>query len=525
MLRFAVFFLLSGRLAAGDYTGDYRPQSHFSPLSGWMNDPNGLFYDEEGDWHLYYQHNPDAPEGGNQHWGHATSKDLYHWENQAIALEPTAELGTMWSGCAVIDTNNTSGFFPDQSNGMVAVYTAATSDGQKQALAFSKDNGYTFTQYEGNPILSYTSGDFRDPKVLWHPDTSKWVMLVSYASERTLAFYTSDNLKDWERVSTWAYSGKGGGALECPNFSPVPFIPEGSDTATGLVWLLWVASTEGNPAGGSLVEYYVGSFDGTSFTAFGDARIVEFGTDIYGGQLYNVDTLSETWKQKGAPGFHWATNLLYAGNSPTGPAEGWRHIQTLPRVYHITNSSYVDEDFALVAEPQDMMPITGQLLANTSNMILEGNRLEAKSLELESSAGTFLLRLRLYNLTGDSTGARLNITVSDSATAESVTAIQEFDAMNQFTLDRSNTRGEVDTGYEESSICTTSLGVIHEYDLVIVVDRSVWEVFIMKGHRVATQVFYVSEGTMMDTLTATSSGFAEGVHIEAEVLQLQSVWA
>ena len=145
--------LIFVKMAMADYAGQYRPQVHFSPPTGFMNDPNGLFRDETGTWHLYYQYNPTDIVGGNQHWGHASSSNLYRWSNHDMVLYPTPELGSMFSGSAVIDSNNTSGFFPDQSNGVVAIYTAATPTGQKQALAYSTDNGYTFTQYEGNPVL------------------------------------------------------------------------------------------------------------------------------------------------------------------------------------------------------------------------------------------------------------------------------------------------------------------------------------------------------------------------------------
>jgi len=158
-----------------------------------MNDPNGMFVDAQGLWHLYYQYNPTAPVAGNQHWGHVTSPDLYHWENQKIALWPPSNTTFVYSGSAVVDVNNTSGFFPDQDNGVVAIYTIAafttTAGVQTQNIAYSRDGGYTFETYADNPVIDINSTQFRDPKVLWHVPTEKWVMVVSYASEFTIGIY------------------------------------------------------------------------------------------------------------------------------------------------------------------------------------------------------------------------------------------------------------------------------------------------------------------------------------------------
>jgi len=180
----------------GNYTGIYRPRVHFSPPINFMNDPNGLFKDKSGVFHLYYQYNPTQPVAGNQHWGHATSKDLYHWENQKIALWPPTNDTYVYTGSAVVDVNNTSGFFPKQDNGVVAIYTLAAYENgaggiQDQNIAYSRDGGYTFEAYDGNPVINVNSTNFRDPKVLWHADTGKWVMVVSYAADFVIGIYVS----------------------------------------------------------------------------------------------------------------------------------------------------------------------------------------------------------------------------------------------------------------------------------------------------------------------------------------------
>lgn len=203
----------------GDYTGAWRPQIHYSPPKDFMNDPNGCFVDSNGTWHLYYQckllkvllvillkssDNPTATVAGNQHWGHATSQDLYHWENQKIAIFATED-SQIFSGSAVIDVNNTSGFFPDQTNGVIAIYTLNTAKEQTQELAYSIDGGYTFEKYSGNPVLSVNSTQFRDPKVIRYGDS--WVMVVSYASDFVIGIFTSPDLKDWTHASNFSHHG------------------------------------------------------------------------------------------------------------------------------------------------------------------------------------------------------------------------------------------------------------------------------------------------------------------------------
>ena len=182
----------------GDYTGAYRPRVHFSPPVNFMNDPNGLHLDANGTWHLYYQYNPVAPVAGEQHWGHATSTDLYHWDNQKIAIWPTNSTDYVYSGSAVVDVNNTSGFFPDQNNGVVAMYTLAVADGyQVQSIAYSLDDGYTFQNYEKNPVINIYSTQFRDPQVTWHAATQRWVVAIAHSSEFKIEFYVSLRVRIW----------------------------------------------------------------------------------------------------------------------------------------------------------------------------------------------------------------------------------------------------------------------------------------------------------------------------------------
>ncbi|KAL1738505.1 glycosyl hydrolase, partial [Schizophyllum fasciatum] len=190
-----------------------------------MNDPNGCFVDANGTWHLYYQYNPYQPVAGNQHWGHATSKDLYHWENQAIAISPPDNTSQVFSGSAVIDTNNTSGFFPNQTDGVVAIYTLNTPTKQVQEISYSTDGGYTFTAYEGNPVIDVNSTQFRDPKVIRHGDS--WVAVIAHSQDFVIGIFTSPDLIHWEHASNFTHQGLLGLQYECPNLVKIPV--EGSD--------------------------------------------------------------------------------------------------------------------------------------------------------------------------------------------------------------------------------------------------------------------------------------------------------
>ena len=193
----------------------FRPVYHFTPAYGWMNDPNGMVY-KDGVYHLFYQHNPYGSMWGNMHWGHATSTDLVNWKHQGDAISPDA-LGTIFSGSCVVDKDNTAGF---GAGAIVAFYTSA-SDRQVQSMAYSLDNGKTFKKYARNPILTSTQRDFRDPKVIWHEDTKKWIMILAVGQE--MQIYSSSDLKDWTLESKFGEGqGAHGGVWECPDLIELP---------------------------------------------------------------------------------------------------------------------------------------------------------------------------------------------------------------------------------------------------------------------------------------------------------------
>jgi fructan beta-fructosidase len=295
-----------------------RPLVHFTPPEGWMNDPNGLIY-ADGEYHLFYQHR------WPRHWGHAVSADLVDWTHLPIALMPD-DLGDIWSGCVVLDTNDTSGFFGGGS-GMVAVFTHQKEGAQRQSLAYSADAGRTWTKYAGNPVLTGETKDFRDPKVFWYSLGGHWSLVLT-AGDR-LRFYASPNLRDWTPTGEFApLLPRDGAVWECPDLYPIPMDGDSSRTR----WILQASWLEmslfsGGPErpGTAGIHYFVGDFDGQTFTGDADCPT---GMPLSAGR---DDYAAISWEN--APDgrrllLGWMNFWGYASKTPTGP---WQGAMTLPR--------------------------------------------------------------------------------------------------------------------------------------------------------------------------------------------------
>lgn len=318
------------------YTETYRPQFHFSPQEKWMNDPNGMVY-HKGVYHLFYQYYPDDIVWGPMHWGHATSEDLVHWKHKPIALFPDQH-GLIFSGSAVVDFDNTSGFGTTDNPPLVAIFTyhlmegekAGRTDFQTQGIAYSLDNGDTWTKYEGNPVIGNPGiKDFRDPKVFWDDENDQWVM--SLVAGDHLQLWASHNLKNWSKRSEFGKDkGAHGGVWECPDLFPLKV--EGSEEEK---WVLLISINPGAPNGGSGTQYFIGDFDGNQFTTEQrEIKWIDWGTDNYAGVTYNVlpegfygDTYTNDPKQDRIF-IGWMSNWSYARDTPT---EVWRSAMTLPR--------------------------------------------------------------------------------------------------------------------------------------------------------------------------------------------------
>ena len=316
-------------------TDYYRPSYHFTPLYGWMNDPNGMVY-KDGEYHLYFQYNPYGSKWGNMHWGHAVSKDLVHWEHldPAIARDP---VGHIFSGSSVVDKKNTAGF---GKNAIIAIYTnnSSVNHDEVQCIAYSNDNGRTFTKYEGNPVLTPFDGlkDFRDPKVFWYEKGKCWYMIVS--ADKETRFYKSKNLKKWTYVSAF---GKGLGQqpcqYECPDFFQLPV----NGDKKKMKWVMTMNINPGCWFGGSATEYFVGDFDGKKFTCpdANEVKWLDWGKDHYA-----TVTFSNTGDR--VLGITWMSNWQYANLTPFKQNRGANGLPRELKLYEKNGKYYISEDVA-----------------------------------------------------------------------------------------------------------------------------------------------------------------------------------
>ena len=328
-------------------TDYYRPSYHFTPLYGWMNDPNGMVY-KDGEYHLYFQYNPYGSKWGNMHWGHAVSKDLVHWEHldPAIARDP---VGHIFSGSSVIDKKNTAGF---GKNAIIAIYTNnSVNHDEVQCLAYSNDNGRTFTKYEGNPVLTPFDGlkDFRDPKVFWYEKGKCWYMIVS--ADKEMRLYKSKNLKKWNYVSAF---GKGIGQqpcqYECPDFFQLPV----NGDKKKMKWVMTMNINPGCWFGGSATEYFVGDFDGKKFTCpdANEVKWLDWGKDHYA-----TVTFSNTGDR--VLGITWMSNWQYANLTPFKQNRGANGLPRELKLYEKNGKYYISENvapevYALRKETKDL---------------------------------------------------------------------------------------------------------------------------------------------------------------------------
>ena len=400
------------------YTEPHRPQLHFSPPRQWMNDPNGMVF-LDGEYHLFYQHNPDSNVWGPMHWGHAVSTDLVTWEQRPIAIFPD-KLGTIFSGSAVYDEKNTSGLGTEENPPLVAIYTnhshekqeAGDIDYQTQSIAYSTDKGRSWQKYDGNPVLPNPGiEDFRDPKVFWHEPSNQWVMILAVKNEVHL--YGSADLKSWTLLSEFGNNaGSHGGVWECPDLFPLSVNGEEK-------WVMLVSINPGGPAGGSATQYFIGDFDGKQFTldppfasrvmpdeqGNEQAVWIDYGPDNYAGV-----TWSNVPESDGRRLFiGWMNNWQYANQVPT---EAWRSAMTVPRELTLTR---VDGRVELVTNPVE----------------------ELKQLVLNGAIDTFNTLAEDSVLATDLSGAPFQVT---------------FQAQNSFSVKLENGKGEfISVGYEADS--------------------------------------------------------------------------
>lgn len=358
------------------YNEPLRPKVHFSPQTGWMNDPNGLvFFD--GEYHLFYQFNPkEIDQPAPRHWGHAVSTNLVHWKHLPIALYPDS-LGEIWSGSVVVDWENTSKLSTNEKPTMVAVFTHYDGGLQQQSIAYSNDRGRKWKKYSENPVIPNPGlKDFRDPKVFWHQTTNCWIMVLAVGDQ--VMFYTSPNLIYWKYASTFgALDGSHSGMWECPDLFPLK-----TDHQNDIErWVLLVSVGSGAPNGGSGIQYFVGEFDGRNFTNHNPSSVVNW-VD-YGKDDYAAVTFSGVEDRKVLLG--WMNNWCYAYQIPTQP---WKGMMTIPKELGLV----IDEDETpiLVSKPiheleilrEKNFRITNQLLTSGVNENLLGD-LDGSPIEID----------------------------------------------------------------------------------------------------------------------------------------------
>lgn len=365
---------------AVSYAELFRPQFHFTPARNWMNDPNGLVY-FDGEYHLFYQYNPLGDTWGHMSWGHAVSPDLVHWRHLPVAL-PEADGIMAFSGSAVVDRSNTSGFGRRGVPPIVAVYTGhrVSDKNQAQYLAYSTDRGRTWTRYAGNPVLDIHSTEFRDPKVFWYAPTKRWVMVVALSAEHRVRFFGSPDLKQWTELGEFGPAGGTGGVWECPDLFELAV--DGAPNERR--WVLVVNINPGGVAGGSGCQYFVGSFDGTRFvpdagSAEGGARWVDYGKDFYAAVSWSGLPPSDGRRIL----IGWLNNWEYGQQIPTSP---WRSAQSLPREVRLRRDG---DSVRLIQRPVAELARLRGVHTRLSNAIvaegrdpLSGRRVDGDTLEL-----------------------------------------------------------------------------------------------------------------------------------------------
>jgi fructan beta-fructosidase len=389
--------------AAPTYVERYRPQYHFTPATNWMNDPNGMVW-FDGEYHLFYQYNPFGDTWGHMSWGHAVSPDLVHWQHLPVAI-PEADSVMAFSGSAVVDWKNTSGFGVGGRPPLVAVYTGHRTDrpSQSQYLAYSTDRGRTWTKYAGNPVVDIGSAEFRDPKVFWHEPTQKWVMVTVLATEHRVRLWGSPDLKQWTRLSDFGPAAAVGGVWECPDLFELPVDGDPANTR----WVLIVNLNPGGVAGGSGGEYFVGRFDGTQFTVDGgglsvakdapNATPAGVGSDAalwmdYGKDFYAAVTWSDVPRTDGRRILlGWMNNWQYGNQIPTSP---WRSAMSVPRALGLkATSAGIRLVQQPVAELQRLRGTRKQVAAQTipvgsTSLVAQGIRGKALEIAAEFEAGS-----------------------------------------------------------------------------------------------------------------------------------------
>jgi sucrose-6-phosphate hydrolase SacC (GH32 family) len=487
--------LIAGAQSAG-YDQPYRPQVHFSPREHWTNDPNGLVF-FRGEYHLFFQYNPFGDVWGHMSWGHAVSTDLLHWRELPVAI-PENDGEMVFTGSVVVDHANSSGLCAKGDECMVAVYTGYTKDGgpegkdgsrtlQNQNLAYSRDSGRTWTRYAGNPVLDLHMSDFRDPSVFWDEKSRHWVMAVALPLEHKVRLYSSPDLKQWTQMSEFGPMGDVAGDWECPDLLRVPAdVKNKAD-----VWVMKVGLNPGAPQGGSGEQYFVGSFDGTRFTA--GTQLGFHGWTNYGKDDYCAISFNHLPAGSRPVLLGWMSNWQYAAKLPTSP---WRGQMSVPR-----RLSYISDGAGVALKQEPVIaPLRGTHAAVNS------------AAEIVREA-PFEMVLRFEPKAQEAFGVKL---YSDE---EHWTEIGFDPAKGEFYIDRTRSGEKVASEFPVRT--TAPLHKERPYDLHVIVDWSSVEAYAQNGTIAMTNLVFPPSARTR--LVFFSSEENKPV-VSGDVWTLRSIW-
>jgi len=472
----------------------YRPAFHHTPLYGWMNDPNGMFY-KDGQWHLYYQWNPYGSKWQNMTWGHSSSSDLINWEHHPVAIEPNG-LGSVFSGSSAIDKENSAGF---GENAVVAMYTSAGAS-QIQSLAHSDDNGMTFDIYPGNPVLTLDS-EARDPNMFWNPETKLWTLILAHALDHEMLIFTSPDMKVWTLKSSFGKGlGAQAGVWECPDLFELA-VPGSEKTK----WVLICNLNPGGPFGGSGVQYFIGDFDGKTFIPDKDAngnvptKWLDHGKDNYA----LVSWSDAPDGRRTAIG--WMSNWQYAGEVPTMQ---FRSANTLPREIQLFKASDGQLYAASVPSPE-VESLRGELAAKVSSFSVSD---QGQSMALpEENDGICEILLDIEPAKADS------VTLTFSNDKGEKTILVYNPSAETLSFDRRES-GIVDFSQDFPAVTVApTFNSGKKLPLRIFIDRASMEVFANGGHSVMTNLVFPT--TPYTTITVS----AAGAHAKVKNLKIYSI--
>lgn len=492
MVPWALIFMAAGAWGQlAGYDQPYRPQVHFSPREHWTNDPNGLVF-FRGEYHLFFQYNPFGDQWGHMSWGHAVSRDLLHWRELPVAI-PEQDGEMVFTGSVVVD-RNTSGLCRRERECLVAVYTGHRSTPeltrQTQNLAFSLDQGRSWTRYRGNPVIDLHMADFRDPSVFWDEKLNRWVMAVALPKQHKVRFYSSSNLTNWTERSDFGPTGDVDGDWECPDLLHIP-----AENGTSGMWMLKVGINPGAPQGGSGEQYFLGEFDGNRFnlsSQSGSKGWTNYGKDDYCAISFNHLPAGAKPVLIG-----WMNNWQYASKLPTSP---WRGQMSLPR-----RLSLVSDQDGLAAK---QVPDIAGLQEGKAEYSFPGS--SPKTLRLDAP---FEIDLRFDPGEEKLFGVRF---YSDEQHWTEI----EFDReMGQLVMDRTKSGAMVGEGFRSRTTATLAPG--RAFDLRLVVDRSSIEAYAQNGTIAMTNlIFSPSQSNRVELFSKSGKPVAaKGVS-----WKLSSIW-